>query len=80
MPDPAGMHVIARPHVAIAATFDDVAVVDVAAAASVSVAALSACYAGVQKEKGLILGYAGTPEVEIERAIVRLQTALRGLY
>lgn len=77
VPDPAGMHVIARPHADIASTFDDVAVVDAAAAASVSVAALSACYAGANKEQGLILGYAGTPEIEIERAIVRLQKALR---
>jgi GntR family transcriptional regulator/MocR family aminotransferase len=77
VPDPAGMHVVARPHADIASTFDDVAVVDAAAAASVSVAALSARYAGAHKEQGLILGYAGTPEVEIERAIVRLQKALR---
>lgn len=77
VPDPAGMHVIARPHADIASTFDDVAVVDAAAAASVSIAALSACYAGANKEQGLILGYAGTPEIEIERAIVRLQKALR---
>lgn len=79
-PDPAGMHVIARPHADIASTFDDVAAVTAAAAASVSVASLSACYAGAHKERGLILGYAGTPEVEIERAIARLQTALRNLY
>jgi GntR family transcriptional regulator/MocR family aminotransferase len=74
------MHVIARPHADIASTFDDVAAVTAAAAASVSVASLSACYAGAHKERGLILGYAGTPEVEIERAIARLQTALRNLY
>ncbi len=79
-PDPAGMHVVARPHAALAPTFDDVSAVASAAAASVSVAPLSACYVGAKKEHGLILGYAGTPEVEIERAIARLRSALRGHY
>ncbi|TAJ90817.1 PLP-dependent aminotransferase family protein [Reyranella sp.] len=79
-PDPAGMHVVARPHAALAPTFDDVSAVASAAAASVSVASLSACYVGAKKEHGLILGYAGTPEVEIERAIARLRSALRGHY
>lgn len=79
-PDPAGMHVVARPHADIASTFDDVAAAAAAAEASVSVASLSACYAGAHTERGLILGYAGTPEIEIERAIARLQTALHNLY
>ena len=76
-PDPGGMHVIARPKATLDDTFDDRAVTAAAAAASISVAPLSACYAGRAKKHGLILGYAGTPEPEIEAAIVKLQRVLR---
>lgn len=83
-PDPAGMHVIARPvrsqSTAGIAAFDDNAAMAAAAAASVSVTPLSACYAGPKKEHGLVLGYAGTPEAEIELAIARLGDSLRRLY
>ena len=78
-PDPAGMHVIARPVAGIAG-FDDNAAMAAAAAVSVSVTPLSACYAGPRKEHGLVLGYAGTPEAEIELAIARLGDSLRRLY
>ena len=76
-PDPGGMHVIARPKATLDDTFDDRAVTAAAAAAGISVAPLSACYAGRAKKHGLILGYAGTPEPEIEAAIVKLQRVLR---
>jgi GntR family transcriptional regulator/MocR family aminotransferase len=83
-PDPAGMHVIARPVLSQSAAgivaFDDNAAMAAAAAASVSVTPLSACYAGPKKEHGLVLGYAGTPEAEIELAIARLGDSLRRLY
>lgn len=83
-PDPAGMHVIARPVVSKSEAgivdFDDNAAMAAAAAASVSVTPLSACYAGPKKEHGLVLGYAGTPEAEIELAIARLGDSLRRLY
>jgi GntR family transcriptional regulator/MocR family aminotransferase len=83
-PDPAGMHVIARPVVSKSGAgivdFDDNAAMAAAAAASVSVTPLSACYAGPKKEHGLVLGYAGTPEAEIELAIARLGDSLRRLY
>lgn len=76
-PDPGGMHVIARPTAAIERSFDDRTVTAAAAAAGIAVAPLSACYAGRQKKHGLILGYAGTPAPDIEKAIVRLQRVLR---
>ncbi len=75
-PDPGGMHVIARPTAKLEDSFDDRAVTAAAAAAGVSVAPLSACYAGRAKKHGLILGYAGTPQPEIEAAIVKLQRVL----
>lgn len=76
-PDPGGMHVIARPTATFEESFDDGAVTAAAAAAGVSVAPLSACYAGRRRRHGLILGYAGTPAPEIEAAIVKLQRVLR---
>jgi GntR family transcriptional regulator/MocR family aminotransferase len=79
-PDPGGMRLIARPHAALEPAFDDLATTASAAAAGVSTSPLSACYAGPEKRHGLILGYAGTPEPEIETAVVKLQGVLRGLY
>jgi GntR family transcriptional regulator/MocR family aminotransferase len=79
-PDPGGMHVIARPVAKLEGSFDDRAVTVAAAAAGVGVAPLSACYAGRHKKHGLILGYAGTPESEIEAAILKLQRVLRGQH
>jgi GntR family transcriptional regulator/MocR family aminotransferase len=69
--------VIARPTAELEESFDDGAVTAAAAAAGVSVAPLSACYAGRSRRHGLILGYAGTPEPEIEAAIVKLQRVMR---
>ena len=76
-PDLGGMHVIARPAPAIAATFDDHAVVAAAARHGVSVSPLSACYSGRTKRHGLILGYAGTPESDMPRALATLHDAVQ---
>src|SRR5262249_48332648 len=60
VPDRAGTYLAARPVAAIAPDFDDRAVVAAAAQAGLTVAPLSACYAGRRRQHGLILGYAGT--------------------
>lgn len=72
-PDAGGMHVIAIPSAKLAPRFDDTAVTVAAAAEGVIVQPLSVCYAGKPRRHGLILGYAGTPEAEIERALVTLR-------
>lgn len=76
-PDPGGMHLIARPAAAIAATFDDHAVAAASAARGVSVSPLSACYAGRTKKHGLILGYAGTPAQDMPAALATLRNVVR---
>ena len=73
-PDPGGMHLIARPSAAIAATFDDHAVAAACAARDVSVSPLSACYSRRAKKHGLILGYAGTPEEDMPAAVATLRS------
>ncbi len=72
-PDPGGMHLIASPSAKLVQHFDDVAMTAAAAAEGLTVQPLSVCYAGKPKRHGLILGYAGTPEAEIERALVKLR-------
>jgi GntR family transcriptional regulator/MocR family aminotransferase len=79
-PDPAGMHLIARPHRDFDSAFDDQAATAAAAAMRVKVSPLSACYRNSPKGRGLMLGYAGTPEVEIDPAISRLRDALGTLH
>ena len=76
-PDSGGMHLIARPSAAIAATFDDQAITAACAARGVSVSPLSACYAGRTRKHGLILGYAGTPEKDMPSAVAALRSAVR---
>lgn len=76
-PDPGGMHLIATPVGALAKSFDDVAVTQAAAAAGLVVQPLSVCYAQRPRRHGLILGYAGTPEAEIERGILKLRHAIQ---
>jgi GntR family transcriptional regulator/MocR family aminotransferase len=78
VPDPGGMHVIARPTPQTAWRFDDVAVTAAAAAAGLTVQPLSVCYAGRGRRHGLILGYAGTPEAEIDRALLKLRDVVLG--
>ena len=57
----------------IARRFDDVAVTTAAAAEGLTVQPLSVCYAGRARRHGLILGYAGTPEAEIDRSLLKLR-------
>ena len=76
-PDPGGMHLIARPSAAIAATFDDHAIAAACAARGVNVSPLSACYSGRTKKHGLILGYAGTPEEDMPAAVTTLSGIVR---
>jgi GntR family transcriptional regulator / MocR family aminotransferase len=75
-PDPGGMHLIARPYQQPA--FNDLTATEAAAAVAVRVSPLSACYVGAAASHGLLLGYAGTPEAEIDPAIRKLQSALGG--
>jgi GntR family transcriptional regulator/MocR family aminotransferase len=75
--DPGGMHLVARPVAAIAPRFDDRAVAAAAAQAGIAVSPLSACHAGRRRRHGLILGYAATPEDEIDRACISLASVLR---
>jgi GntR family transcriptional regulator/MocR family aminotransferase len=77
VPDRAGTYLIAKPIASIALGFDDRAVVETAAQAGISVAPLSACYAGRRRRQGLILGYAGTPEDQIDAACATLASVLR---
>ncbi len=74
--DPGGMHLIARPVAAIAESFDDRAVTAAAAQAGIAVSPFSACHAGRRRQHGLILGYAGTPEGEIDAACATLARVL----
>ncbi len=78
-PDFGGMHLVARPAAALGPAFDDLAVTQAAALAGVHVSPLSRCFAGPGKASGLLLGYAGTPQEEIEPAVIRLLHAVAGL-
>lgn len=73
-PTPGGMHLIARPHPHLEPRFDDVAVT--AAARGLSLSALSRCYQDSRKAQGLILGYAGTPDAEIDPAVRLLRDVM----
>jgi len=79
VPDRAGTYLVARPIDAIAPRFDDRAVVTAAADEGIALAPLSACYAGRRRRQGLILGYAGTPEDQINSACATLARVLRRL-
>jgi GntR family transcriptional regulator/MocR family aminotransferase len=79
VPDRAGTYLVAQPVAAIASRFDDGAVVAAAAEAGISVAPLSACYAGGRRRHGLILSYAGTPDDQIDPACATLAGVLRRL-
>ena len=71
------MHLIARPVAAMAPLFDDRAIAAAAAQLGIAVAPLSTCYAGRRRRHGLILGYAATPDAEIESACTTLAQVLR---
>lgn len=79
-PDPGGMHLVARPHPDLGAGFDDLAAAAAARTAGVQVSPLSACYRGVPMAQGFLLGYAGTPEHQIEPAVMLLRDVLRGRF
>ncbi len=74
-PDEAGMHIVVRfkPHVPI----NDTELEHAAAAAGLSVHALSGYYAGDVRENGLILGYAGVEPRLIERGVKTLARVFR---
>ena len=76
-PDEGGMHLVVRPTQKIVGRFDDIAVTAAAARRGLSLAPLSTCYAGRKKAHGLLLGYAGTPESEIDPACIGLRDVLR---
>ena len=71
-PDAGGMQLIATPETA----FDDLAAAAAARAHDVSVAPLSTYFRAAPPTQGLILGYAATPEPDIDPAVRRLQAAL----
>ena len=72
-PAEAGMHLVA----ALPAGSDDVDVTARAAVAGVVVRPLSTHYLGRPERSGLLLGYAGTPEREIDRSVEALAAVLR---
>jgi len=76
-PDPGGMHLVARPMPAIAASFDDHAVAAACTLRGVNVSPLSACYSGRARKHGLLLGYAGTPTEDMPAALAVLRSVLR---
>jgi GntR family transcriptional regulator/MocR family aminotransferase len=68
----AGMHLAAWLPPAV----DDLAVVRCAAKRGVSATALSTCHAGNAPRSGLVLGFSGAAEAEIERAVGMLAEAI----
>ena len=77
-PDSGGMHLVARPGRALSPAFDDQAATRSAARGGIHVAPLSACYRHAALQHGLLLGYAGTPDADIEPAIRSLADSLAG--
>ncbi len=75
-PDEAGMHLVARPTPALAGRMSDLEMADRAAAAGITVWPLSAYYLEQADDQGLMLGYAGVPEAEIEAKARDLAEAL----
>ncbi|MGH7893524.1 MAG: PLP-dependent aminotransferase family protein [Candidatus Binatia bacterium] len=73
-PSDAGMHLVGT----LAPGIDDVAVASAARVGGVSVRPLSVHYLGPRRRHGLLLGYAGVPEREIDRGIERLAEVTAG--
>jgi GntR family transcriptional regulator / MocR family aminotransferase len=71
-PSDAGMHLLGR----LASGIADVAAAEAAVAAGVAVRPLSVHQLGARPAQGLLLGYAGVPEREIDRGVERLAIAL----
>jgi GntR family transcriptional regulator/MocR family aminotransferase len=76
-PDEAGLHLVARPTSALAARMSDREAARRAEAAGVTVSPLSTYFLGAPSAQGLLLGYAGVPEDEIDRVVRFLAGALR---
>ncbi|MGF1609588.1 MAG: PLP-dependent aminotransferase family protein [Kiloniellales bacterium] len=76
-PDDTGLHLVGRLSEGLAAHMDDQGAARRAAAAGLSVAPLSSFYMKRPAAQGLLLGYAGIPEEQIEPAVKRLAEALR---
>lgn len=75
-PSPAGMHAIARFRPELARRMSDEEGAKRATAGGVTTRALSSHYAGRPVQQGLVLGYAGFDEAEIEDGVQRLASAL----
>ena len=71
-----GMHLVARPTAALAARLSDRDIEDRARQHGISAPALSAYYLGEAQSQGLLLGYAGVDEAEMDGAVQRLVAAL----
>lgn len=76
-PAAAGMHLVAGLTPRLAARMDDAEASTRARARGVSARALSGYYAGATHRQGLVLGYAGFNDAQIERAAENLALALR---
>ncbi|HXJ32917.1 MAG TPA: PLP-dependent aminotransferase family protein [Candidatus Eisenbacteria bacterium] len=74
-PSQAGMHVVGR----LPRGVGDEAVAEAALRAGISVRPLSVHHLGPRREDGLLLGYAGVPEREIDRGVERLADAIAGV-
>ena len=70
------MHLVARPTAALAARLSDRDIEDRARQHGISAPALSAYYLGEAQSQGLLLGYAGVDEAEMDGAVQRLVAAL----
>jgi GntR family transcriptional regulator/MocR family aminotransferase len=68
----AGLHLVAR----LRRSADDAAISDRALADGVYAAPLSRFYAGPPRERGFVLGFAGTPEAGMAPAVARLVAAI----
>ncbi|GCE89859.1 GntR family transcriptional regulator [Komagataeibacter diospyri] len=79
IPDSGGMHVVVRPASDLAPVFDDGIGMVAAATAGVRVSPLSRCYRGADRQHGFLLGYAGTPDHEIDPAVRVLARVLEHL-
>jgi GntR family transcriptional regulator/MocR family aminotransferase len=71
----AGMHLCTWFHERI----DDAIVAGHAAARGLSPIALSTCYAGAEKRSGLVLGFGGSTEAEIDRTVRVLSEVIEGV-
>ncbi len=72
VPEAGGMHIVARLGKPLEARFSDVEVAQIAADGGVSVQALSQFFAGPADLKGIVFGYAGFTEPEIDDAVEKL--------